>query len=214
MAKGMLGKKIGMTQVFNPAGHLIPVTVVEAGPCLVVQKKTEDKEGYSAIQLGFEERKAKRVTQPLKGHFTKAGLKPLRFVKELRLTPQECEQYQVGESLTVDLFKEGEKVDVVGTAKGKGFSGVIKRYNFHRGPMAHGSKYHRGLGSLGAVDAARVFKGRKMAGRKGGQQVTIQGLEIIKVDLEKNLLLIKGAIPGRNGAFVTINTTVKQSSQG
>ncbi|NLW55323.1 MAG: 50S ribosomal protein L3 [Firmicutes bacterium] len=212
MAKGILGKKIGMTQVFNSAGHLVPVTVVEAGPCLVVQKKTEDKEGYSAIQLGFEEKKAKRVTQPLKGHFAKAGVKPLRFVKEIRITPEESEQYQVGQTVTVELFKEGEIVNVTGTAKGKGFSGVIKRFNFSRGPMSHGSKYHRGVGSLGAVDAARVFKGRPLPGRKGGHRVTVQGLEIIKVDPENNLLLIKGAVPGRNGAYVVVKEAYKQSS--
>ena len=212
MAKGILGKKIGMTQVFNSAGHLVPVTVVEAGPCLVVQKKTEDKEGYSAIQLGFEEKKAKRVTQPLKGHFAKAGVKPLRFVKEIRITPEESEQYQVGQTVTVELFKEGEIVNVTGTAKGKGFSGVIKRFNFSRGPMSHGSKYHRGVGSLGAVDAARVFKGRPLPGRKGGHRVTMQGLEIIKVDPENNLLLIKGAVPGRNGAYVVVKEAYKQSS--
>ncbi|HBK67450.1 MAG TPA: 50S ribosomal protein L3 [Firmicutes bacterium] len=213
MAKGILGRKIGMTQVFNSAGRLIPVTVVEAGPCLVVQKKTEDKEGYSAIQLGFDEKKAKHTTQPMKGHFTKAGVKALRFLKEIRLSSQESEQYKVGQTVTVDLFKEGERVDVVGTAKGKGFAGVIKRYNFHRGPMAHGSNYHRGPGSLGATGPARVFKGTRLPGRKGGHRVTIQGLEIIKVDLEKNLLLIKGAIPGRNGALVLINETVKASSK-
>jgi large subunit ribosomal protein L3 len=212
LAKGILGKKIGMTQVFNSDGHLIPVTVVQAGPCLVVQKKTEDKEGYSAIQLGFEEKKAKRVTQPLKGHFAKAGVKPLRFVKEIRISPEEFEQYEVGQTVTVEQFKEGEIVNVTGTAKGKGFSGTIKRFNFHRGPMSHGSKYHRGVGSLGAVDAARVFKGRPLPGRKGGHRVTVQGLEIVKVDPENNLLLIKGAVPGRNGAYVVVKEAYKQSS--
>ena len=209
MAKGILGKKLGMTQVFNAAGRLIPVTVVEAGPCMVVQKKTEDKEGYSAVQLGFGEKKAKRTSQPMKGHFAKAGVSPLRFVQEIRISPEEADQYQVGEAVNVSMFKEGEIVDVVGTSKGKGFAGVIKRYNFHRGPMGHGSMYHRRPGSLGATGPARVFKGRRMPGRLGGHRVTVQGLEIIKVDPEKNLLLIKGAVPGRNGAFVQVNNSVK-----
>ena len=209
MAKGILGKKLGMTQVFNAAGRLIPVTVVEAGPCMVVQKKTEDKEGYSAVQLGFGEKKAKRTSQPMKGHFSKAGVGPLRFVQEIRISPEEADQYQVGEAVNVSMFKEGEIVDVVGTSKGKGFAGVIKRYNFHRGPMGHGSMYHRRPGSLGATGPARVFKGRRMPGRLGGHRVTVQGLEIIKVDPEKNLLLIKGAVPGRNGAFVQVNNSVK-----
>ncbi len=209
MAKGILGKKVGMTQVFNAAGRLIPVTVVEAGPCMVVQKKTEDKEGYSAVQLGFGEKKAKRTSQPMKGHFAKAGVSPLRFVQEIRISPEEADQYQVGEAVNVSMFKEGEIVDVVGTSKGKGFAGVIKRYNFHRGPMGHGSMYHRRPGSLGATGPARVFKGRRMPGRLGGHRVTVKGLEIIKVDPEKNLLLIKGAVPGRNGAFVQVNNSVK-----
>jgi large subunit ribosomal protein L3 len=198
-----------MTQVFNAVGRLIPVTVVEAGPCMVIQKKTEDKEGYSAVQLGFEEKKAKRTNKPMQGHFTKAGVNPLRFVQEIRISSEEADRYKVGEAIDVSLFKEGEIVDVVGTAKGKGFAGVIKRYNYHRGPMSHGSKYHRGSGSLGATGPAKVFKGRRLPGRLGGRRVTVQGLEIIKVDPEKNLLLIKGAVPGRNGAFVQVNNSVK-----
>ena len=212
MAKGILGRKIGMTQIFNSTGQLIPVTVVEAGPCVVVQKKTDDKEGYSAIQLGFDEKKAKHITKPLKGHFDKAGVNALRYLKEIRLAPDENEKYQVGQVLTADLFKEGEVVDVVGTTKGKGFAGVIKRYNFARGPMAHGSNHHRHPGSLGAVDAARVFKGQRLPGQKGGNRVTIQGLEVVKSNKEKNLLLIKGAIPGRNGALLLIKESVKVSS--
>lgn len=209
MAKGILGKKIGMTQVFSEAGRLIPVTVVEAGPCMVVQIKTEDKEGYSAVQLGFAEKKAKRTNKPMQGHFAKAGVKPLRFLREIRISPEEADQYKVGEAVDVSLFEEGELVDVVGQAKGKGFAGVIKKYNFGRGPMAHGSKYHRGVGSLGAAGVGRVFKGRKLPGRMGGHRVTVQGLEIVKVDPEKNLLLIKGAVPGRNGAFVQVKKSVK-----
>ncbi|NLW59579.1 MAG: 50S ribosomal protein L3 [Firmicutes bacterium] len=209
MAQGILGKKIGMTQVFNDAGRLIPVTVVEAGPCMVVQIKTEEKEGYTAVQLGFGEKKEKRTNKPLQGHFAKAGVKPLRYLREFRITPEEADQYKVGETVDVSLFKEGELVDVTGRAKGKGFAGAIKRHNFHRGPMAHGSMYHRRPGSLGATGVGRVFKGRKLPGRMGGQRVTVQGLEIIKVDPERNLLLIKGAIPGRNGALVQVKKSVK-----
>jgi len=212
LAKGILGKKIGMTQVFSSEGHLIPVTVVEAGPCMVVQKKTEEKEGYSAIQLGFEEKKVKLVNKPLKGHFAKAGVKPLRFVREIRISPEECQQYEVGQTVTVELFKEGEIVNVTGTAKGKGFTGTIKRYNGHRGPMRHGSKYHRGPGSLGPTDPARVFKGHPLPGREGGHQVTVRGLTVVKVDPENNLLLIKGAVPGRNGAYVVVKGAYQQSS--
>lgn len=198
-----------MTQVFNDAGRLIPVTVVEAGPCMVVQIKTEEKEGYTAVQLGFGEKKEKRTNKPLQGHFAKAGVKPLRYLREFRITPEEADQYKVGETVDVSLFKEGELVDVTGQAKGKGFAGAIKRHNFHRGPMAHGSMYHRRPGSLGATGVGRVFKGRKLPGRMGGQRVTVQGLEIIKVDPERNLLLIKGAIPGRNGALVQVKKSVK-----
>ena len=210
LAKGILGKKIGMTQVFNETGRLIPVTVVEAGPCMVVQIKTEEKEGYSAVQLGFAEKKAKRTNKPMQGHFAKAGVKPLRFLREFRISPEEADQYKVGEAVDVSLFKEGELVDVVGQAKGKGFAGVIKRYNFSRGPMSHGSMYHRGPGSLGAAGIGKVFKGRKLPGRMGGHRVTVQGLEIVKVDPEKNLLLIKGAVPGRNGALVQVKKSVKE----
>ena len=209
MAKGILGKKIGMTQVFNAQGRLVPVTVVETGPCMVVQKKNEEKDGYTSIQLGFMEKRENIVNKPLKGHFAKAGVKPMRYLREIRLTAEESENYQVGQEIKAVLFKEGEKVDVIGTSKGKGFAGVIKRYNFHRGPMAHGSMYHRRPGSLGATDPARVFKGRRLPGRMGGERVTVQGLEIVKVDPEKNVLLIKGAVPGRNGALLLVRETVK-----
>jgi large subunit ribosomal protein L3 len=209
LAKGILGKKIGMTQVFNAQGRLVPVTVVETGPCMVVQKKNEEKDGYTSIQLGFMEKRENIVNKPLKGHFAKAGVKPMRYLREIRLTAEESENYQVGQEIKADLFKEGEKVDVIGTSKGKGFAGVIKRYNFHRGPMAHGSMYHRRPGSLGATDPARVFKGRRLPGRMGGERVTVQGLEIVKVDPEKNVLLIKGAVPGRNGALLLVRETVK-----
>ena len=198
-----------MTQVFNAQGRLVPVTVVETGPCMVVQKKNEEKDGYTSIQLGFMEKRENIVNKPLKGHFAKAGVKPMRYLREIRLTAEESENYQVGQEIKADLFKEGEKVDVIGTSKGKGFAGVIKRYNFHRGPMAHGSMYHRRPGSLGATDPARVFKGRRLPGRMGGERVTVQGLEIVKVDPEKNVLLIKGAVPGRNGALLLVRETVK-----
>lgn len=209
MARGILGKKIGMTQIFNTAGQLIPVTVVEAGPCVIVQRKSKEENGYTAIQLGFEEIKEKSVNKPDKGHFDKAGVKPMRFLREVRIPDEDREKYQVGEVLKVDLFKDGELVDVVGISKGKGFSGVIKRYGFQRGPMGHGSMHHRSPGSLGATGPARVFKGRRLPGRMGGKRVTIQGLQIAKVDLTKNLLLIKGAVPGRNGSLVLIQETVK-----
>lgn len=208
MPKGILGKKVGMAQVFNSAGRLVPVTVVEAGPCVVVQIKTEEKDGYNAVQLGLEETKKKTaVNKPLQGHFTRAGLNPQRYLREIRIDAGEQDKYQVGQVLKADLFQEGEKVDVSG--KSKGFAGVIKRYGFHRGPMSHGSMYHRRSGSLGATDPARVFKGRKLPGRMGGERVTIQGLEVVQVDPEKNLLLLKGAVPGRKGSLLIIKETVK-----
>ncbi len=209
MPKGILGKKVGMTQVFNSAGHLVPVTVVQAGPCVVVQIKTEEKDGYSAVQLGLEETKKTAANKPLQGHFGRAGINPQRYLREIRIDAGEKEKYQVGQVLKADLFQEGEKVDVTGTSKGKGFAGVIKRYGFHRGPMSHGSMYHRRPGSLGATDPARVFKGRKLPGRMGGERVTIQGLEVVRVDPEKNLLLLKGAVPGRKGSLLIIKETVK-----
>lgn len=211
MAKGILGKKIGMTQVFTPEGRAVPVTVVEAGPCVVVQKKTATTDGYDAIQLGFSEKKEHLVNKPMKGHFSKASVKPRRFLHEIKLAADD--NYSLGQEVKADIFSEGEWVDVTGTSKGKGFAGVIKRWNFNRAPMAHGSMYHRRPGSLGATDPARVFKGRKMPGRLGGDQTTIQGLQVVKVDPERNLLLIKGAIPGANGAFVVVKKTVKRAKQ-
>ena len=210
MPKGILGKKVGMTQVFNSAGHLVPVTVVQAGPCVVVQIKTEEKDGYNAVQLGLEEvKKKKLVNKPLEGHFVRAGINPQRYLREIRIDAGEEENYQVGQVLKADLFQEGERVDVTGTSKGKGFAGAIKRHGFQRGPMAHGSMYHRRPGSLGATDPARVFKGRKLPGRMGGERVTIQGLEVVRVDPENNLLLLKGAVPGKKGSLLLIKETVK-----
>ncbi|MGE5581630.1 MAG: 50S ribosomal protein L3 [Bacillota bacterium] len=210
MAKGILGKKVGMTQIFAD-GRAVPVTVVEAGPCVVVQKKTVATDGYDAVQLGFNEQKERLSNKPLKGHFSKAGVKPFKFLREFRT--EAAENFELGQVIKADVFNEGEFVDVTGTSKGKGFAGVIKRWNFNRAPMAHGSMYHRRTGSLGATDAARVFKNRRLPGRLGGEQTTIQGLKVVKVDPERNLLLIKGAIPGPNGSFVVVKKTVKRAKQ-
>ncbi|MGE5551436.1 MAG: 50S ribosomal protein L3 [Bacteroidota bacterium] len=209
MAKGILGRKIGMTQIFGADGHVIPVTVVEAGPCQVVQKKTAATDGYDAIQLGFGVKRERLVNKPLRGHYAKHGLKPNRFLREMRLEEGDP-VYEVGQEIKADLFQEGEYVDVIGTSKGKGFAGVIKRWNFNRAPMAHGSMYHRRTGSLCATDPARVFKNRKFPGRLGAERVTIQRLQIARVDPERNLLLIKGALPGAKGGLLVIKETVKR----
>ncbi|MFY9443153.1 MAG: 50S ribosomal protein L3 [Bacillota bacterium] len=207
MAKGLLGKKLGMTQVFSDRGELIPVTVIQAGPCVVVQKKTEETDGYSAIQLGFDDQSERRTNRPMRGHFKRAGVSPKKVVREIRT--QSVDDYEVGQVLKADLFAPGDVVDITGTSKGKGFAGVIKRHNFGRGPMSHGSKYHRRTGSLGATDPARVFKGRKMPGRMGGDTVTISGLEIVRVDAERDLILVKGAVPGPRGGHVLVKSSVK-----
>ena len=205
--KGILGKKVGMTQVFTKEGLAVPVTVVETGPCFVVLKKTVERDGYGAIQVGFGEKRERLFNKPAKGHFSKAGVRPLRFLKELRI--DDWDSYQVGQEIKADLFSAGEKVDVVGTSKGKGFAGAIKRHNFHRGPMAHGSKYHRRPGSLGAKGPARVYKGRKLPGHLGAARVTVQNLEVVRVDADRNLLAIKGAIPGPRGGLIMIKDSVK-----
>ncbi|MCB8815668.1 50S ribosomal protein L3 [Desulfosporosinus sp. SRJS8] len=207
VSKGILGKKIGMTQVFTAEGRVIPVTVVEAGPCPVVQKKTIATDGYNAIQVGFSILRDGLSNKPRKGHFQKASLKPMRYVREFRVA--DVESYEIGQEVTVDLFTVGDKVDVVGTSKGKGFAGMIKRHNASRGPMAHGSKYHRRSGSLGAKGPARVFKGRELPGRMGGERVTVQNLEVIRVDMDKNLILIKGALPGANKSLLILKPSVK-----
>ena len=207
MKKAILGKKVGMTQVFTKEGLAVPVTVVETGPCFVVLKKTVERDGYGAIQVGFGEKRERLFTKPAKGHFSKAGVRPLRFLKELRI--EDWDSYQVGQEIKADLFSAGEKVDVVGTSKGKGFAGAIKRHNFHRGPMAHGSKYHRRPGSLGAKGPARVYKGRKLPGHLGAARVTVQNLEVVRVDADRNLLAIKGAIPGPRGGLIMIKDSVK-----
>ncbi len=207
MKKGILGKKVGMTQIFTETGLSVPVTVIEAGPCYVVQKKTPDKEGYGAIQIGFGVKREKLFNKPMKGHFDKASVKPLRYLRELRL--DDFDNYQVGQEIKADVFAVGDKVDVTGTSKGRGFSGGIKRHGFHRGPMAHGSKYHRRPGSLGAMGPARVFKGRRLPGQYGAARTTVQNLEVVKVNPENNLLAIKGAIPGPKGSLVIIKDSVK-----
>ncbi|WP_227767980.1 50S ribosomal protein L3 [Zhaonella formicivorans] len=206
MSKGLLAKKLGMTQIFQD-GKAVPVTVVEAGPCYVIQKKTVENDGYNAIQVGFVANEEKKVNKPLKGHFAKAKVKPFQYIKEFRV--ENIDDYQVGQEIKADIFSEGEIVDVVGTSKGKGFAGGIKRHGFHRGPMQHGSKYHRRPGSLGAKGPARVFKGRKLPGRTGGERVTVQNLMIAKVDPERNLLLVKGAIPGPNKSLVMVKSAAK-----
>jgi len=207
VSKGILGKKIGMTQVFTTEGRVVPVTVVEAGPCPVVQKKTVATDGYNAIQVGFSMLRDSLSNKPRKGHFQKASLKPMRYVREFRVN--DVESYEIGQEVTVDLFTVGDKVDVVGTSKGKGFAGMIKRHNASRGPMAHGSKYHRRSGSLGAKGPARVFKGRELPGRMGGERVTVQNLEVVRVDMDKNLILIKGALPGANKSLLILKPSVK-----
>ncbi|GAB7387296.1 50S ribosomal protein L3 [Bacillaceae bacterium] len=205
--KGILGKKIGMTQVFTDNGNVVPVTVIQAGPCVVLQKKDIETDGYEAIQLGFEDKKENRANKPEKGHAQKAGTTPKRFIREIRGV--DLDAYEVGQEVKVDIFAEGEFVDVTGTSKGKGFAGVIKRHNQARGPMAHGSRYHRGPGSMGPIAPNRVVKGKPLPGRMGGERVTIQRLEIVKVDLERNLLLVKGSVPGARNSYLIVKSTVK-----
>lgn len=210
MAKGILGKKLGMTQIFEADGRLIPVTVVEAGPCVVLQNKTEETDGYNAVQLGFGEIKEKHTTKPMKGHFDKAGVAPVKFVRELRLAAPS--EYAVGDKIAADIFAAGELIDASGVSRGKGFAGTIKRHNFSRGPMKHGSKSHREPGSMGPMHSGpggRVIKGKKLPGRMGNQNVTVQCLTVVKVDAERNLILVKGAIPGATGSYVVLKETVK-----
>ena len=210
MAKAILGRKLGMTQIFTEEGKVVPVTVILSGNNVVIQNKTEDKDGYNAVQIGFGEVKEQRVNKPLKGHFEKAGVKPLKFLREVRL--KAASEYKVGDTIGVDIFAAGDLVDVTGTSKGKGFAGGIKRHNFARGPMGHGSKSHREPGSTGSMisgPGGRVLKGKKLPGRMGGERVTVQRLTVVKVDTNRNLLLIKGAVPGPKKSFVVIKETVK-----
>lgn len=212
MKKAIVGKKLGMTQVFTADGRLVPVTVVEAGPCTVVQTKTVESDGYNAVQVGFgeltEARANKLKNKPEMGHFKKAGVDAKRVLRELRF--DDCTGFKVGDEIKVDQFVQGDRVDVSGTSKGHGFTGAIARWNQHTGPMAHGSKYHRGVGSLSAnSDPSRVFKNKHMSGHYGVDRVTVQNLEVVDVDAERNLLLVKGAIPGPNGTLVIVRDTVK-----
>ena len=210
MAKAILGRKLGMTQIFTEEGRVVPVTVVESGNNFVLRNKTDETDGYNAVQLGFGDIKEKNVTKPLKGQFEKAGVKAVRFIREMRLAAPS--EYNVGDTIGVDIFAAGDLVDVVGTSKGKGFAGGIKRHNFARGPRGHGSKSHREPGSTGAMisgPGGRVLKGKKLPGRMGGERVTVQRLTIVRVDSDRNLILIKGAIPGPKKGFVVIKDTVK-----
>lgn len=204
--KGILGKKIGMTQVFANDGKLIPVTVVSVEPNVVMQVKTKETDGYEAIQLGFATKKEKHSNKPEVGHAKKANTAPKRFLKEIKGVEG---NYELGQEIKCDIFEAGEIVDVTGTSKGKGFQGVIKRYNQSRGPMGHGSQYHRGVGSMGTLRPMRVFKGKKLPGHMGNETVTIQNLEIVAVDVEENVILIKGNIPGPKNSFVVIKSSVK-----
>lgn len=208
MKKAIMAKKIGMTQVFTEAGTFIPVTVLEAGPCVVIQKKTVETDGYDAVQVGFMEAKAKSVNSPEKGHFAKAEIEPKKVLKEFRL--DDISALEIGSEIKADVFEVGDRVDVSGISKGKGYQGPIKRHGQHRGPMGHGSKYHRAVGSLSSgTTPGRVKKGKRMAGHMGSVKVTIENLEIVRADAEKNLLLIKGAVPGPKGAILVIKDSVK-----
>ncbi|MGD7009927.1 50S ribosomal protein L3 [Metabacillus sp. 84] len=207
MTKGILGRKIGMTQVFAENGDLIPVTVVEAAPNVVLQVKTAEIDGYEAVQVGFDDKREKLVNRPAKGHVAKANTAPKRFIKEFRGVS--AADYEVGQEVKVELFTAGDTVDVTGISKGKGFQGAIKRHGQSRGPMSHGSRYHRRPGSMGPVAPNRVFKNKLLPGRMGGERVTVQNLEIVKVDAERNLLLIKGNVPGPRKSLVTVKAAVK-----
>ena len=208
MKKAILGKKIGMTQFFRADGTMIPVTVIEAGPCPVVQKKTVANEGYDSVQLGFAELRDKLANKPRKGHFAKANVKAMRYLREFRL--EDAASYEVGQIVKADVFAEGDKVDISGTSKGKGFAGVVKRHGQGRGRMTHGSHFHRAPGSMSACsDPSRVFKTKNLPGHMGSEHVTVQNLEVVRVDAERNLLLVKGAVPGAKGSFVNVKSTVK-----
>ncbi|MDV2582671.1 50S ribosomal protein L3 [Alkalibacillus haloalkaliphilus] len=207
MAKGILGRKIGMTQLFSDNGELVPVTVIQAEGNTVLQKKTGENDGYEAVQIGFANQKKNNVKKAEKGHAEKAGAEPKRFVREVR--DAELDEYEVGQELSVDLFEAGQYVDVTGTSKGKGYQGAIKRHNQGRGHETHGSHFHRSPGSIGVMGAARVFKGMKGAGQMGGETVTIQNLEVVKVDAENDLILIKGNVPGPKKSYVKIESAVK-----
>ncbi|MCL1802440.1 MAG: 50S ribosomal protein L3 [Eubacteriaceae bacterium] len=209
MKKAIIARKVGMTQIFSEDGTILPVTVLEAGPCQVVQVKNREKDGYESVQLSFGQIKDKNVTQPMRGHYEKANAVPQRVLKEFRL--EDSASYNVGDTVSSSAFEVGDRVDVSGTSKGKGFQGTIKRHGMSRGPMSHGSKYHRAVGSMGgSSDPSRVFKGKKLPGQMGNVKKTVQNLSVVKVDEGKNLILVKGSVPGRNGTIVTIADTVKR----
>ena len=211
MAKAILGRKLGMTQIFTEEGQVVPVTVVESGNNVVIQNKTVENDGYNAVQIGFGAIKEHKVNSPMKGHFAKAGVAPVKYVREMRL--ENASEYNVGDTINVDIFSAGELVDVTGTSKGKGFAGGIKRHNFARGPMGHGSKSHREPGSTGAMisgHGGRVLKGKKLPGHMGSERVTVQRLTVVRVDADRNLRLSKGAIPGPNKILVIVKSTIKK----
>ena len=211
MKKGIIGRKIGMTQIFDEKGNVIPVTVIEAGPCVVAQIKTTETDGYNAIQLGFGDVKDKHINKPEAGHFAKAKLANKKHLREFKV--DNVENYKVGDEVKADVFVAGEKIDVQGTSKGKGFQGVIKRHGQHRGPMGHGSMYHRRPGSMGSTSTpGRVFKGKKLPGQMGKVTVTIQNLDVVRVDTDKNVILLKGSVPGPKGAILKIKSAVKASN--
>ena len=208
MKKGIIGKKLAMTQIFDEKGNVIPVTLIEAGPCVVAQKKTVENDGYAAVQLAYEDVKEKHLTKPELGHFTKAGITPKKHLKEFRL--DDCSTLEVGSVVTVDTFAAGEKVDITGITKGRGYSGCVKRWGHHILRMTHGTgPIHRQPGSMGVIDPARIFKNKKMPGQYGNEQVTILNLVVVKIDAEKNLLAVKGAVPGSKGGIVFIRDSVK-----
>lgn len=208
MRKGILGRKLGMTQIFTPEGSAIPVTVIEAGPNVILQKKDVENDGYEAIQVGYLDKKEQNANKPELGHAKKAGTTPKRYVREIRGV--NMEDYEVGQELKADIFTEGEYVDVTGTTKGKGFQGSIKRHKQSIGPLSHGSRYHRRPGSMGAIAAMRVFKGKKLPGQMGHTVVTLQNLKVVKVDAERNVILVKGSIPGPRNSFVNIKSSIKK----
>ena len=208
MNKGLIGKKVGMTQIFDESGKVIPVTVIEAGPCVVAQVKTEETDGYTAVQLGYGDIKEKKLNKPTKGHFTKVNVTPKKHLREFRL--DSIEGLTVGQELKADIFTAGDKIDIQGTSKGKGFQGVIKRHGQSRGPMGHGSMYHRRPGSMGPTSTpGRVFKGKRLPGHMGAQTISILNLEVVRVDLDKNVILVKGSVPGAKGAILKLKSSVK-----
>jgi len=208
MKKGIIGKKLGMTQIFDEKGNVIPVTLIEAGPCVVAQKKTVENDGYAAVQLAYEDAKKKHLTKAEIGHFEKAGISPKRHLKEFRL--EDCAKYEVGSVVTVDTFAQGDKVDITGITKGRGYTGCVKRWGHHILRMTHGTgPIHRQPGSMGVIDPARIFKNKKMPGQYGNEQVTILNLAVVKIDAEKNLIAVKGAVPGAKGGIVFVRDSVK-----